>query len=215
MGIWGYKGGKPIMLRNYAYLRVSTKEQNINRQLDAIKQLDEHIDERDIYVDKQSGKDFNRPEWQALKRSIRPGDTLFIHSLDRLGRNKQGILKEWQWLVENKIHIVVLDMPLLDTRKYQGLDGVGDLVVNLVLQILSWLAEQERVNIKVRQREGIDAALARGVRFGRPPVPKPKNFEKIYNRWQNGEITATKAMQTLGLKRNTFYKFAREHEEKI
>ncbi len=203
------------MQRNYAYIRVSTKEQNINRQLDAIKQLDEHIDERDIYVDKQSGKDFNRPEWQALKRSIRPGDTLFIHSLDRLGRNKQGILKEWQWLVDNKIHIVVLDMPLLDTRKYAEMSGVGDLVVNLVLQILSWLAEQERINIKVRQREGIDSALARGVRFGRPPVPKPENFEEIYNQWKNGEITATKAMQTLGLKRNTFYKFAKEQEEKI
>lgn len=215
LGIWGYKGGKPIMQRNYAYIRVSTKEQNINRQLDAIKQLDEHIDERDIYVDKQSGKDFNRPEWQALKRSIRPGDTLFIHSLDRLGRNKQGILKEWQWLVDNKIHIVVLDMPLLDTRKYAEMSGVGDLVVNLVLQILSWLAEQERINIKVRQREGIDSALARGVRFGRPPVPKPENFEEIYNQWKNGEITATKAMQTLGLKRNTFYKFAKEQEEKI
>ena len=177
--------------------------------------MDEHIDERDIYIDKQSGKDFNRPEWQALKRSIRPGDTLFIHSLDRLGRNKKGILEEWQWLVDNKINIVVLDMPLLDTRKYQGLDGVGDLVVNLVLQILSWLAEQERINIKVRQREGIDSALARGVRFGRPPVPKPENFEKVYNQWKNGEITATKAMQTLGLKRNTFYKFAKEQEEKI
>ncbi len=203
------------MQRNYAYIRVSTREQNISRQLDAIKQLNEHIDERDIYIDKQSGKDFNRPEWQALKRSIRSGDTLFIHSLDRLGRNKQGILKEWQWLVDNKINIVVLDMPLLDTRKYQGLDGVGDLVVNLVLQILSWLAEQERINIKVRQQEGIDAALARGVRFGRPPVPKPENFEKIYNRWQNGEITAAKAMQILELKRNTFYKFVKEHEEKI
>src|SRR5690606_35526935 len=140
------------MQRNYAYLRVSTKEQNLSRQIDSIRQLNEHIDERDIYSDKLSGKDFNRPEWLALKRSIRSGDTLFIHSLDRLGRNKQAILKEWQWLVENKINVVVLDMPLLDTRKYQNLDGVGDLVVNLVLQILSWLAEQERTNIKQRQK---------------------------------------------------------------
>jgi DNA invertase Pin-like site-specific DNA recombinase len=138
------------MQRNYVYIRVSSKEQNINRQLDVIKQLNEYIDERDIYVDKISGKDFNRPEWQALKRSIRSGDTLFVTSLDRLGRNKQAILDEWQWLIKNKINIVVLDMPLLDTRKYQNLDGVGDLVVNLVLQILSWLAEQERINIKQR-----------------------------------------------------------------
>lgn len=205
------------MQRNYAYLRVSSKEQNLARQLDAIHSLNEIIDERDIYIDKQSGKDFNRPEWQALKRSIRSGDTLFIHSLDRLGRNKQGILEEWQWLVKNKINIVVLDMPLLDTRKYQNLDGVGDLVVNLVLQILSWLAEQERTNIKQRQKEGIASAKSRGVKFGRPPVQKPKNFDTVYKQWKNSEITATKAMQVLGLKRNTFYKFvsqekAREQE---
>lgn len=205
------------MQRNYAYLRVSSKEQNLARQLDAIHSLNEIIDERDIYIDKQSGKDFNRPEWLALKRSIRPGDTLFIYSLDRLGRNKQGILQEWQWLVENKINVVVLDMPLLDTRKYQNLDGVGDLVVNLVLQILSWLAEQERTNIKQRQKEGIASAKSRGVKFGRPPVQKPKNFDTVYKQWKNSEITATKAMQVLGLKRNTFYKFvsqekAREQE---
>lgn len=157
---------------------------------------------------------FEREEWKALKRSIRSGDTLFIHSLDRLGRNKKGILDEWQWLVDNKINIVVLDMPLLDTRKYTGMKGIGDLVVNLVLQILSWLAEQERINIKVRLREGIDAALKRGVHFGRPSVKKPKNFEQIYRQWKNGEMTATKAMQILGLKRNTFYKFAQEQKEK-
>jgi DNA invertase Pin-like site-specific DNA recombinase len=125
------------MQRNFAYLRVSSKEQNLDRQLDRIRQLNEYIDERDIYCDKESGKDFNRPEWQALKRSIRSGDTLFLHSLDRLGRNKQGILEEWEWLIKNKINIVVLDMPLLDTRKYENLDGIGELVTNLVLQILS------------------------------------------------------------------------------
>ncbi|SKA96982.1 Site-specific DNA recombinase [Caloramator quimbayensis] len=201
------------MQRNYAYLRVSTKEQNLNRQLDAIKQLNEYIDERDIYVDKISGRDFNRPGWQALKRSIRSGDTLFIHSLDRLGRNKTQILQEWQWLVDNKINIVILDMPLLDTRRYAQLDGFGELVTSLVLQILSWLAEEERKKIKERQREGIDAAMRRGISFGRPPVPKPKNFHEVYTKWKNGEITATKAMQLLGLKRNTFYKFAREQEE--
>jgi len=201
------------MQRNFAYLRVSSKEQNLARQIDSIRQLDDYIDERDIYIDKQSGKDFNRPEWLALKRSIRPGDTLFVHSLDRLGRNKKGILEEWQWLIDNKINIVVLDMPLLDTRKYKGLDGIGELVTNLVLQILSWLAEEERRKIKERQREGIDAALKRGIKFGRPPVQKPKNFDTVYKQWKNGEITAIKAMQELGLKRNTFYRFVKEQEE--
>jgi len=201
------------MQRNYAYLRVSTKEQNLNRQLDAIKQLNEYIDERDIYVDKVSGRDFNRPEWQALKRSIRPEDTLFVHSLDRLGRNKAQILEEWQWLMKNNIYIVVLDMPILDTRKYKELDGVRELIFNLVLQVLSWLAEEERKKIKERQREGIDAALRRGIKFGRPPVQKPKNFDTVYKQWKNGEITATKAMQILNLKRNTFYKLAKEQKE--
>ena len=201
------------MQRNFAYLRVSSKEQNLARQIDSIRQLDDYIDERDIYIDKQSGKDFNRAEWLALKRSIRPGDTLFVHSLDRLGRNKKGILEEWQWLIDNKINIVVLDMPLLDTRKYKGLDGIGELVTNLVLQILSWLAEEERRKIKERQREGIDAALKRGIKFGRPPVQKPKNFDTVYKQWKNGEITAIKAMQELGLKRNTFYRFVKEQEE--
>lgn len=208
------------MQRNFAYLRVSSKEQNLARQIDSIRQLEDYIDERDIYIDKQSGKDFNRPEWQALKRSIRSGDTLFVTSLDRLGRNKQAILDEWQWLIKNKINIVVLDMPLLDTRKYKNLDGIGELVTNLVLQILSWLAEEERRKIKERQREGIISAKSRGIKFGRPYVPKPKNFNIIYKQWKNGEITATKAMQVLGLKRNTFYKFvsqekAREQEENL
>lgn len=202
------------MQRNFAYLRVSSKEQNLDRQLDRIRQLNEYIDERDIYCDKESGKDFNRPEWLALKRSIRAGDTLFVTSLDRLGRNKQAILNEWQWLIENKIHIVILDMPLLDTRKYENLSGVGDLVVNLVLQILSWLAEQERINIKQRQKEGIDSAKSRGVKFGRPPIPKPKDFDTVYKQWKNSEITATKAMQIINLKRNTFYKFVKVQEEK-
>lgn len=201
------------MQRNFAYLRVSSKEQNLARQIDSIRQLEDYIDERDIYVDKQSGKDFNRPEWQALKRSIRSGDTLFVTSLDRLGRNKQAILDEWQWLIKNKINIVVLDMPLLDTRKYKNLDGIGELVTNLVLQILSWLAEEERRKIKERQREGIISAKLRGVKFGRPTVPKPKDFDTVYKQWKNSEITATKAMQILNLKRNTFYKLAKEQKE--
>ncbi|WP_102398915.1 recombinase family protein [Haloimpatiens massiliensis] len=196
--------------RSYAYIRVSSKEQNIDRQLEAIKDL--NIDERDIYIDRQSGKDFDRPEYQALKRSIRSGDTLFIKSLDRFGRNKAMILSEWQWLMDNKINVVVLDMPLLDTRKYSDLGGVGELVTNLVLQILSWLAEEERKNIKKRQREGIDVALSKGVKFGRPKQNITAKFEKAYKLWKEGSITAAQAMEMCEMKRNTFYRRVNEFE---
>ena len=143
--------------RNYFYARVSSKDQNENRQLDAIKNLD--IDPRDVYVDKASGKDFDRPEWNALKRSIRSGDVLFIKSIDRLGRNKTSILDQWKFLMEQGIQIVVLDMPILDTRKYAELKGVGQLITDLVLQILAWLAEEERINIKQRQKEGVPNSI--------------------------------------------------------
>ena len=191
--------------RNFAYVRVSAKDQNIDRQLEAIKELD--IDERDVYIDKQSGKDFNRPEYQALKRSIRVGDILFIKSLDRFGRNKKEILKEWKWLIDNKIYVVVLDMPILDTRKYVELDGVGELVASLVLEILSWLAEEERKNIKSRQFEGIS--------FGRPKIDIDSEFLKVYNKWKAGEITATEGIKTLNMTRSTFYRRVREHETNL
>ncbi|WP_207753409.1 recombinase family protein [Sporosalibacterium faouarense] len=200
-------------IRNYAYIRVSSKEQNTDRQLAVLKGID--IDERDIYIDKQSGKDFNRPEYQALKRSIRAGDTLFIKSLDRFGRNKKEILREWQWLMDHEINVVVLDMPLLDTRKYTELDGVGELVTNLVLQILSWLAEEERKNIRQRQSEGIKVAKERGVKFGRPKVEIDKNFIETYDIWKKGNITATEAMKLIGMKRNTFYRRVKEHEKQL
>lgn len=196
--------------RNFAYIRVSTKEQNIDRQLEAIKGLD--IDDRDVYIDKQSGKDFNRPEYQALKRSIRNGDTLFIKSLDRFGRNKQEILKEWQWLTSNKINVVVLDMPILDTRKYKELDGVGELVTTLVLQILSWLAEEERKNIKQRQREGIIVAKQKGIQFGRPKIDINDMFQEVYKQWKSGQTTATGAMKKLDMSKSTFYRRVKEYE---
>lgn len=199
-----------MIYRNYAYIRVSSKEQNIDRQLEAIKDLD--INERDIYIDRQSGKNFDRPEYQAMKRSIRLGDTLFIKSLDRFGRNKQEILKEWQWLMDNKINIVVLDMPILDTRKYKELDGVGDLITNLVLQILSWLAEEERKNIKQRQREGIDAARSKGIKFGRPKIDIDNNFREVYAKWKSKNITAVRAMKELDMSRSTFYRRVKEYE---
>lgn len=200
--------------RNYAYLRVSSRDQNLDRQLDAIKNLKVEIDERDVYIDKESGKNFDRPEWQALKRSIRSGDCLYIKELDRLGRNKAGIKEEWKWLMDNKINIVVIDMPLLDTRKYKDLDGIGELVTSLVLEILSWLAEEERIKIKQRQKEGIHSAKMRKVKFGRPSLQIDDNFIKTYHRWKNGEITAVKAMELIGFKKTSFYNKVKVLENK-
>nr|WP_035302664.1 recombinase family protein [Clostridium sp. DL-VIII] len=197
-------------MRNYFYGRVSSKDQNENRQLDAIKKLD--IDSRDVYMDKASGKDFDRPEWNALKRSIRSGDVLFIKSIDRLGRNKTSILEQWKWLSDNDIDIVVLDMEILDTRKYKDLKGVGQLITDLVLQILAWLAEEERINIKQRQMEGIESAKLRNVKFGRPKIQVSDNFKTIYMQWKNGNFTAKKAMKMLDIKPNTFYRRVSEFE---
>lgn len=200
-----------MVVRNYFYVRVSSKDQNENRQLDAIKNL--NIDPRDVYVDKASGKDFDRPEWNSLKRSIRSGDVLFIKSIDRLGRNKSSILEQWKWLSDNDIDIVVLDMEILDTRKYKELKGVGQLITDLVLQILAWLAEEERINIKQRQREGIESAKLRNIKFGRPRIQVNDNFKSIYLQWKNGEFTARKAMGMLEIKPNTFYRRVAEYEK--
>ena len=200
-----------MAVRNYFYARISSSSQKEDRQLDSIKNLD--IDPRDIYVDKASGKNFDRPEWNALKRSIRSGDVLFIKSIDRLGRNKAGILEQWKWLFDNEIDIVVLDMPILDTRQYKELSGVGELITSLVLEILAWLAEEERVNIKQRQKEGIESAKLRNVKFGRPKIQMDDNFKSIYKQWKDGILTAKNAMKMLELKPNTFYRRLKEFEE--
>ena len=169
------------------------------------------IDERDIYTDKQSGKNFERPRYQLLKEMLREGDILYVHSLDRFGRNKEEILNEWKELTKEKgVDIVVLDMPLLDTTKNK--DNLGSLIADLVLQILSWMAEEEREKIRTRQREGIDIALKKGVKFGRPKNPIPEKFGEIYAEWKKGEITATHAMKQLNIKKNAFYKFVKEYE---
>ena len=200
-----------MVVRNYFYVRVSSKDQNESRQLDAIKNL--NIDPRDVYVDKASGKDSDRPEWNSLKRSIRSGDVLFIKSIDRLGRNKTSILDQWKFLMEQGIQIVVLDMPILDTRKYKELKGVGQLITDLVLQILAWLAEEERINIKQRQREGIESAKLRNVKFGRPRIKITDNFKNTYKQWKNGDFTAKKAMEMLDIKPNSFYRRVAELEK--
>src|SRR6476620_3766529 len=180
--------------RKFGYVRVSSKDQNEERQIEAIRQ--KGIEERDIFVNKQSGKDFNRDKYQLLKRILRKGDVLYIHSLDRFSRNKEKILEEWNDITKNiQADIVVLDMPLLDTTQYK--DSLGTFITDLVLQILSWMAEEERDRIRKRQREGIDLALKKGTTFGRPKATVTEAFEQVYNQWKSGDMTAVKAMQEI------------------
>ena len=192
--------------KTFGYGRVSSKEQNEERQLVAFREYG--IDEKDIYIDKQSGKDFNRENYITLKHILRENDLLVIKSIDRLGRNYSQIIEEWQDITKNiKADIAVIDMPLLDTRKNKDL--LGTFISDLVLQILSYVAEQERTFIKQRQSEGIDIALKNGTKsgkpFGRPRKKKPQNFDIVVNRWKNKEIKSKEAMELLGLKPNTFY----------
>lgn len=186
----------------FGYARVSSKEQNEDRQLNSFK--DYNIDERDIYVDKQSGKDFNREQYNILKHILRENDILVIKSIDRLGRNYNMIIDEWQDITKNiKADIIVIDMPLLDTTKNKDL--LGTFISDLILQILSYVAEQERTFIKQRQKEGIASAKRNNVKFGRPKIEKPKDFDIIINKWKNKEIKSKEAMELLNLKPNTFY----------
>ncbi len=192
----------------FGYARVSSKEQNEERQLVAFKGYG--IDERDIYVDKQSGKDFNRENYITLKHILRENDLLVIKSIDRLGRNYNQIIDEWKDITKNiKADIVVIDMPLLDTRKNKDL--LGTFISDLVLQILSYVAEQERTFIKQRQKEGITNAKNNGVKFGRPKIEKPQDFDVVVSRWKNKEIKSKEAMELLGLKPNTFYNMVKDN----
>lgn len=189
----------------YGYIRVSTREQNEDRQRIAL----EDAGVRNIVLDKCSGKDYDRPGYRRLCRKLKPGDTLYIKSIDRLGRNYNEILEQWRYLTkEKKIAIVVLDMPLLDTRK--GRDLTGELIADIVLQLLSYVAQTEREFIRQRQAEGIAAAKARGVQFGRRPTPKPLEFAAVYQRWVNKELSARKAAALLGTTHQTFLKWTKE-----
>ena len=189
---------------------MSTREQNGDRQLIALREMS--IPEQNIFMDKQSGKDFNRPQYKKLVRKLKPDDLLYIKSIDRLGRNYEEIQNQWRILTkEKKIDIVVLDMPLLDTRR--GKDLMGTFLSDIVLQVLSFVAENERTNIRQRQAEGIAAAKARGVRFGRPPKSLPKNFHENYQRWKCGKITCTAAAQACGMPLSTFRDQAKIYEK--
>ena len=197
----------------YGYARVSTKEQKTDRQEQALREFG--IKEEEIFVDKKSGKDFNREEYQLLKRILKrtTNNVLVIKSIDRLGRNYREIQNEWRELTQDlKTDIVVLDMPILDTRQYKNL--LGSFIADLILQVLSFVAEQERNNIRIRQQEGIKIAKSKNVKFGRPRIEKPKNFEEEYKKWKKGEQTAKTTMDNLLLKRNKFYMFVKEYEER-
>ena len=194
-------GGLITISTTYGYIRVSTRDQNEDRQLIALREMS--IPEQNIFMDKQSGKDFNRPQYKKLVKKLKPDDLLYIKSIDRLGRNYEEIQNQWRILTkEKKIDIVVLDMPLLDTRR--GKDLMGTFLSDIVLQVLSFVAENERTNIRQRQAEGIAAAKARGVRFGRPPRPLPENYHSAYQRWKAGAITGTAAAKECGMPLSTF-----------
>lgn len=196
------------MSKIYGYVRVSTREQNEERQVIAMKELD--VPEKNIYLDKQSGKDFNRPKYKKLLRKIKPGDVIFIKSIDRLGRNYTEILDQWRIITkEKKVHIVVLDMPLLDTRN-KGTDLTGVFISDLVLQILSYVAETERDFIKKRQAEGIAAAKARGVHFGPKKMPLSDVFYESKALWESGELSVRAAAKRANMTHSTFHRRCKE-----
>lgn len=192
----------------YGYARVSSKEQNEQRQIIALTEFG--ITEKNIYIDKQSGKDFDRPRYKRLIKKLRPSDLLVIQSIDRLGRNYGEILEQWRAITkERKVDIVVLDMPLLDTRA-QGHDLTGTFIADLVLQILSYVAQTEREMIRKRQAEGIAAAKAQGIQFGRRPKEKPSEFPMVFEAWRKKELSARAAAARLGVTHRTFQKWAKQ-----
>ena len=191
----------------FGYVRVSTREQNIDRQLASIRDMG--VPEKNIFIDYMSGKDFNRPKYKKLIRRMERGSLLYIHSIDRLGRNYKEIIEEWRRITKQKgVDVVVLDMPLLDTRR--GKDLMGTFLADIVLQVLSFVAENERSAIRQRQAEGIREAMKRGVRFGRPRKPVPAGAAEQYRKWKQGEITLKEAAKACGMPMTTFYVKARD-----
>lgn len=191
------------MSKKYGYIRVSAKDQNEERQLIAMKELDVNLDR--IFMDKQSGKDFQRPQYKKMVRELRKNDLLYIKSIDRLGRNYSEILEQWRILTKERgVDIVVLEMPLLDTRR--GKDLMGTFLSDIVLQVLSFVAENERSNIKQRQAEGIAAAKARGIQFGRPKIEMPDNFMQLVSQWENKKIRLSYVLEVCQISKATFYR---------
>jgi len=195
-------------MKTYGYIRVSTHDQNEDRQLAAMAEL--NVPCENIYIDKQSGKDFNRPNYKALTEVLQKGDLLYILSIDRLGRNYEEIQNQWRTLTKEKgADIAVIDMPLLDTRTHKDL--IGTFLSDIVLQILSFVSQNERENIRKRQAQGIAAAKAKGVQFGRPPLEPPENFAELVRKWERKQLTIDEVLHLCGMKATTFYKKLAEH----
>lgn len=200
------------MSTNYGYIRVSSYDQNEDRQVIVMQKM--QIPSQNLYTDKQSGKNFDRPQYKKLLRKLKADDVLYIKSIDRLGRNYSEILEQWRYLTKiKKIDIVVLDMPLLDTRI--GKDLMGTFLSDIVLQVLSFAAENERNNIRQRQAEGIAAAKAKGIRFGRPPKPLPANFNAVYQKWKAGKITGITAAKECCMPLTSFRYRASQYEKGV
>lgn len=194
----------------YGYVRVSSRDQNEDRQLITMREM--QVPEENIYVDKQSGKDFNRPQYKKLLRKVKSDDIIYIKSIDRLGRNYGEILDQWKLITKDKhVDLYVIDMPILDTRREKNL--LGTFISDLVLTLLSYVAENERVNIRQRQAEGIAAAKARGVHFGRVPNPLPNNFYEVYQRWKMKKISVSQVAQECGMPQTTFFDRAKAYEK--
>lgn len=195
----------------YGYVRVSSKDQNEARQMNAMRE--QAVPGENIYVDKQSGKDFDRPQYKRLARKLKKGDLLVIHSIDRLGRNYDEILEQWRIITKEKqADILVIDFPLLDTRSRAGNgDLTGRFVSDLVLQTLAYVAQKERESIRRRQAEGIAAAKARDVQFGRRPMLRPPEFENLKNQWERGEISAREAARCVNISHSTFLRWCKEN----
>ncbi len=195
-------------MQTYAYVRVSSIDQNESRQLRAVQER--NVPQKHIYMDKQSGKDFQRGSYKQLLRAMHKGDLLYILSIDRLGRNYKEIQNQWRYLTgELGIDICVIDMPLLDTRRYKDL--LGTFIADIVLQILSFVAESERDNIRKRQAQGISAAKAKGVRFGRPEAEIPENFALLVKRWRNKRMSLEELLKVCNISKSTFYRRLREN----
>ncbi len=198
-------------IKIYGYMRVSSREQNEDRQRIAL--LEMGVPEKNIFMDKLSGKNFGRPQYKKLIKKLDGNSVLFVKSIDRLGRNYKDLNEQWRIITKEKgADIVVIDMPLLDTRREKNL--LGTLISDIVLALLSYVAENERMNIKQRQAEGIAAAKARGIKFGRPPIPLPDNFYHVHKEWRAGKISVTQAAKECGLPQSTFFRKAKEYEEK-
>ena len=200
---------KDVSMSDYGYVRVSTAEQNEDRQMIAMNEAG--VPKGNIFADKQSGKDFERPAYKKLMKKLKPGDVVYFKSIDRMGRNYKDMIEQWRIITKEKgADVVVLDIPILDTRQQKNL--IGTLISDIVLQLLSYVSETERINIRQRQAGGIAAAKKRGVRFGRPPKEMPPDFEEIIRRWEKKELTMTEITEQYGMSQSTFYKLKREFE---